>query len=130
MPLYQKHALGKEGEEYTINALRAQNYEIVQKNYRSPYGEIDIIARDGHFLVFIEVKTRTNETIEQAQKSITYHKQKKITKTAMCFIHSYQDSEIKEYRFDVVIIKKEKDRYDTHHLKDAFPPAEVGEFFA
>jgi len=125
-----KKQLGKSGEEHCIQKLIEQGYEVLHKNFYSPYGEIDIIAKDRHHLVFIEVKTRTKETVDQAKYSITYSKQKKITKTAMYFLQDFQNTDIKEYRFDVIILKKEDEHIEVNHFKDAFPPAEVGDFFA
>ena len=121
-----KKQLGKSGEEHSIQSLIKQGYEIIQQNFHSPYGEIDIIARDRHHLVFIEVKTRTKESVDHAKYSITYSKQKKITKTAMYFLQNYSNPEILEYRFDVIILKNN----DMNHFINAFPPAEVGDFFA
>ena len=125
-----KKQLGKSGEEHCIQNLLEQGYEVLHKNFYSPYGEIDIIAKDKHNLVFIEVKTRTKESVDHAKYSITHNKQKKITKTAMYFLQNFQNNEIREYRFDVMILKKEGDIIEINHFKDAFPPAEVGDFFA
>jgi len=126
----EKKELGKSGEEYCTNHLLKQGYEILRRNFFSPYGEIDIIAKYKQYLVFIEVKTRTHESIEQTQCSISQNKQKKITKTAMYFLKDFQDNEIIEYRFDVIIIKKENTRIHIKHFKNAFTPSEVGDFFA
>jgi putative endonuclease len=126
----QKKQLGSSGETHCVNYLKERGYEILKQNFHSPYGEIDIIAKEGHHLVFIEVKTRTKESIDKAKYSITYSKQKKITKTAMYFLQDFVDKEIREYRFDVIILKKEGNTIDLEHFKDAFPPAEVGDFFA
>ena len=128
----QKKEIGESGEIYCANRLQEQGYIILKQNFHSRYGEIDIIARHKHSLVFIEVKTRTKETIDQAQLSITFSKQKKLTKTAMYFLKDFETTEdILEYRFDVIIvIKKEKKPIYMKHFVNAFPPAEVGDFFA
>ena len=124
----QTHTLGKSGETQCVQYLIDRDYQILHKNYRSPYGEIDIIAKDKHHLVFIEVKTRTTSDLDKAKWDITYTKQKKITRTAMCFISDFVDPEIEEYRFDVMILVKSRNNTEIHHLINAFPPAEVGEF--
>ena len=126
----EKKQLGKSGEDYCANHLQNEGYEILERNFHSPYGEIDIIAKDGHHLVFIEVKTRSKDSVDHTKLDITYSKQKKITKTAMFFLVNYHNPEILEYRFDVIILKKEEKHLDINHFKNAFPPAEVGDFFA
>ena len=126
----KKHTLGKAGEQHCITHLTQNGYHIVNQNYRSRYGEIDIIAIYKHFLVFIEVKTRTNEPLDHILTSITYSKQKKITKTALYFIQDYKNSDILEYRFDVMILQKDGDSFSVHHYENAFLPAEVGDFYA
>ncbi|MCL2063727.1 MAG: YraN family protein [Candidatus Cloacimonetes bacterium] len=132
---HKKRELGKNGEDYCVQQLEREGYEVLERNYRSRYGEIDIIARDGIFLVFIEVKTRTNDSVDKAKIDITYSKQKKITKTAMYFLVNYHNPEILEYRFDVMICIDsfpENNNYhlEINHFKNAFPPSEVGDFFA
>ncbi|MCK9328783.1 MAG: YraN family protein [Candidatus Cloacimonetes bacterium] len=124
-----RHQIGKMGEEWCIKKLQEENYKIIRTNFSCRYGEIDIIAQDGQELVFIEVKTRTNESVDHAKYSITYGKQKKITKTAMFFLLSYHNSEITEYRFDVIIVKKEAEYLEINHFKNAFYPTETGQFF-
>ena len=126
----KKSLLGKSGEDYCVRKLLEEGYEIIERNFRSPYGEIDIVAKDGSHLVFIEVKTRSNDSVEHTKCDISFSKQMKITKTAMFFLVSYQNPEILEYRFDVIIILKTELRIDFNHFKNAFPPAEVGDFFA
>ena len=127
----KKRELGISGEDYCSAKLQEQGYEILQRNFYSQYGEIDIIARDKNSIVFLEIKTRTKESIEQAQCSITYSKQKKLTKTAMYFMKDYSNTtDFLEFRFDVIIIKKENNQIFMKHFKNAFPPAEVGDFFA
>jgi len=121
-----KKQLGKLGEGCCVQYLVGLGYEILQQNFYSPYGEIDIIAKDGHNLVFVEVKTRTKESIDGAKYSITYSKQKKITKTAMYFLKDFIDEDVLEYRFDVMIVKSGT----IHHFANAFLPVEVGDFFA
>jgi putative endonuclease len=124
--MYYKHKTGKSGEDLCVEHLTWHGYEILERNYRSPYGEIDIIAKHKHFLVFVEVKTRTKESIDHTQMSITYSKQQRITRTAMAFLVNFNDPEIQEYRFDVMIIKNK----EVNHIINAFPAAETGDFFS
>ena len=126
----KKKEIGKFGEDYCVAKLIEQGYEIVAQNFHSPYGEIDIIAKDKYNFVFIEVKTRTKESIEQAQCSISASKQRKLTKTAMYYLKDYQSpAELIEFRFDVIIVKKDKDGLLMKHFINAFPAAQVSDFF-
>ena len=122
----QKKQIGNSGEQYCVDFLKQNGYEILEKNYHSPYGEIDIIAKQGKYLVFLEIKTRTKDSVDHAKWDISLSKQKKITKTAMCFLMNYNNLEIMEYRFDVIIVKN----HEINHFIDAFQPPDVGDFFA
>jgi len=124
-----KTELGRSGGNHCVHYLREQGYTILSQNFHSPYGEIDIIASRGSSLAFIEVKTRTKAGVDHTLFDITRSKQKKITQTAMCFLADYHNPETIENRFDVMILKKLGDTYDVHHIINAFPPAEVGDFF-
>ena len=125
----KKHVLGKVGEQHCIAYLAKNGYNVINQNYHSRYGEIDIIAIYKHFLVFIEVKTRTNEELDHILTSITHSKQKKITKTALYFLKDYQNNDVQEYRFDVMILQKDGESFIVHHYENAFLPAEVGDFY-
>ena len=130
-----KNNLGKKGEEYCVEELEKLGYEIIDKNFHSPYGEIDIIAKEAQSLVFIEVKSRSKSTVDKTLWDITLSKQKKITKTAMFFLVNYNNPELFSYRFDVIIIKSDTDKntgekvFTLNHYKDAFYPPDVGDFF-
>lgn len=76
---------GKLGEETAIKYLQKQNYKILQKNFRSRFGEIDIVAQDGHTLVFIEVKTRWSKEFGYPQEAVTPRKIRSIIKTGEYF---------------------------------------------
>ena len=130
MPINKKHQLGKSGEELCTQDLINKGYEIITRNFRSPYGEIDIIAREKHYLVFVEVKTRTKESLDDTKWNISISKQRKITRTAMYFLIDFQTKDLLEFRFDVMILKKEKDNIEINHLVNAFLPPETGDFFA
>ncbi len=76
MSLYQKN-LGKTGEDLALDYLKSHNFSVLEKNFRSKFGEIDIIAEKKHCLYFIEVKTRSNlnhgEPYEAVNKRKIYH---------------------------------------------------------
>lgn len=91
---------GKIGEEYTAKLLQDKGYEIVETNFHSRFGEIDIIAKDTKYIVFVEVKTREENSMVNPLEAVTLSKQKKIIKTALLYLqlHPFQ----LQPRFDVV----------------------------
>jgi putative endonuclease len=94
---------GKKGEKIAQSFLRKKGYKIVTTNYRCALGEIDIIAKDKQCLVFIEVKTRSNESFGSPKLAITYKKQNQLIKVALSYLKQkrlYQP----ECRFDVLVI--------------------------
>jgi putative endonuclease len=101
--------IGKLGEETAENFLTSQNYQIVSKNYRSSFGEIDLVAID-HFCrqpqtVFVEVKTRTQNDYGDPEESINPRKIQKIIKTAIHYLRNIKTP--LSWRIDMIAIKLE-----------------------
>ncbi len=94
--------LGQQGEEIARRYLRSHGYRIVARNWRCRFGEIDLIARDGETLAFIEVKTRTGTGFGGAEGAVTPHKRARLIATARQYM-SEIGAEI-AMRFDVVAI--------------------------
>lgn len=96
--------------------LKKNGFTIKRRNYRAISGEVDIIAKDGKTLVFIEVKGRANEKFGNPFEAVNKPKQRKIIKTAISFI---KQNKLKgeEIRFDVVGINHEN---KIEHIKNAF----------
>ena len=111
--------LGEKGEEIAIGFLKKNKYKILSKNYRCPFGEIDIIAQQGKVLSFIEVKTRSSEIFGAPQEAIHLQKQKKISRVALAFIQRYR-LEDRAARFDVITIKLSPDGYTVDLIQNAF----------
>ena len=95
---------GQDSETRAAAYLQKQGYTIVRRNFRAPCGEIDIIARDGATLVFVEVKARRSDRYGGAKASITPAKISKITRTAQYYLKETRQSDTK-VRFDVVFIE-------------------------
>lgn len=113
--------LGNLGETIACDYLIKQGYHIIQRNFSCKVGELDIIATDNDFLVFIEVKTRTSDRFGLPSESVSYSKQKKIVKTALCFI-AYKKLFDYMSRFDVIEVTV-GESYEAHQInliKDAF----------
>ncbi len=115
-----KKSFGDWGEEIAAEYLKEHGYIIIEPNYRSPYGEVDIIAKDGQVWCFIEVKTRRNQKYGSGVDSINYTKKKHIIKTAthyLCHKGLYEAPA----RFDVVSIDfNYNDEYKIELIKNAF----------
>jgi len=77
--------LGSQGEQAAADFLQQQGYRICARNFRVPVGEIDIIARQGEVLAFVEVKTRHSNRYGTPAQAVNFRKQKKIIQTAQWF---------------------------------------------
>ena len=97
------YEIGAYGESLAKNFLRDQGYYILEQNFSCKIGEIDLIARDGDYICFVEVKTRYSQDYGTPGESITYHKRKKLYKIAQYYIliNKIQNS---SFRFDAVEI--------------------------
>ncbi|ADL51513.1 YraN family protein [Clostridium cellulovorans] len=98
-----KVAVGKYGEDIAEEYLKKQGYHILNRNFRSYHGEIDIIARDNLSIAFIEVKTRYNMGYGVPCESVNSYKQLKLCKVAKYYISINKLSDC-NFRFDVLEI--------------------------
>jgi putative endonuclease len=115
----QQQQLGRLGEDAAIQCLQAQGYRILARNYRCRFGEIDLIARDGAVLAFIEVKTRRSRAFGTAAGAVTLQKQRHIIKAAQIYLaHMKSAQEI--CRFDVVTIEMAAHQLRIEVIKNAF----------
>lgn len=99
-----KRQIGAAYEEQAARFLIEQGFQILERNYRCKQGEIDLIARDGAYLVFVEVKYRVNTQAGYPSEAITIQKQKKIIRTAMYYCYQQKVAQTQACRFDVVSI--------------------------
>lgn len=114
--------IGKAGELFAEKILKKSGYKIIEKNFNARVGEIDIIARDGEFVAFIEVKLRKTESFGTPAEMIDKRKIEKILKASKIYImkNNLYDTPV---RFDAVLItgdlsKDERPRYEI--IKNAF----------
>lgn len=91
------------GETFAAEHLKAHGYQLLAKNYRYKRGEIDLIARQGDRIVFVEVKTRRSLRYGLPQYAVTLQKQRQISKIALAFLQA-QNLLDKPCRFDVIAI--------------------------
>ena len=95
-------ARGEWGESVALEYMKKKNYSLVAKGFRTRFGEIDIIVKNGEYLVFIEVKTRKNANFAHAREYVGKAKQKKIRTTANIWLTSRKTR--LQPRFDVIEI--------------------------
>jgi putative endonuclease len=105
--------LGKSGEKKAASYLKKKGYQILHMNYRCRFGEIDIIAKQGDTVVFVEVKTRSSDKYGLGYESVTASKQEKLLKTTQFFFAENGESPA---RFDVISI----DGKEVSHIENAF----------
>lgn len=86
MKHYTTGQIGNKGEDYACKYLKKHRYKIIARNYSKPYGEIDIIARNKEYLVFVEVKTRSENAIVEPSYAVNYKKQAHIRNVANAYI--------------------------------------------
>ncbi len=113
---------GAWGEKIAAHYLRKQGYKIVEKNFSCRFGEIDIIAQNGEFLVFAEVKLRKDISHGEPKEFVTSSKQTRLRTTAQWYLSQHPTG--LQPRFDVVeILAPQGDKTRTpilHHLENAF----------
>ncbi len=107
MPLFDRIHVGKSGEDLACRELRRRGYEILTRRFRTRLGELDIVARDGPTLVFVEVKARTNANYGTPSEAVTALKQRKVWLMASDFLHRHGWND-RPCRFDVVAISTDE----------------------
>jgi len=111
--------LGSEGEDLAVRFLQKKGYRIVARNYKTPVGELDIIARDGDTIVFIEVKTRTDISFGYPFEAVNKRKRQKLKNLALLYLK--RQGKESPVRFDVLsIFCMGNGKKDIEHIKDAF----------
>lgn len=109
---------GRLAEEQAFQYLLNQGLTLVEKNYRSRYGEIDLIMQNRDTLVFVEVRYRRNNAFGGAIASIDYHKQQRIKKTALHYMQQHNSK--KSGRFDVIAISDANPANHIDWISNAF----------
>jgi putative endonuclease len=110
--------LGEEGEEMAVALLKQKGYAILQRNYRTPVGEADIIAKHEGTVVFVEVKARSSFAFGRPFEAVNSRKIQKIRRIALFYLK--QTGQEAPVRFDVVSISYEGGKTEVDHIQDAF----------
>lgn len=109
---------GSAGEKYACKMLTKKGYKILSRNFQTRFGEIDIVCRDNDYIVFVEVKTRSQQYVGSGREAVNYSKQSKIIKAAVQYLQ--QNPLELQPRFDVVEVTTINGACSAEHIVNAF----------
>ena len=115
----QRLELGKEGEDLALKRVESLGYRCIARNYRCSLGELDLVARDGETLVFIEIKTRKGKSLDYAKEAVHARKQRQMSKVALAYMKKHGCEEARA-RFDVVVIHQKGLDREIEVIRNAF----------
>ena len=118
---YARLLLGKHGEDLACAALERRGYRVIAKGYRTKSGELDIVAQDREYLVFIEVKTRHDGSFGAPEEAVTLQKQRRLVWMAADYL-ARNGLQQMPCRFDVVGINADTTPPTVTVIPDAFRP--------
>lgn len=121
--LRDRKLLGRWGEKRCERFLRRKGFKTIVRNFTCKLGEIDLIVGDSNgAIVFVEVRTRADESFTEAQDTVTPKKQAKLARTAKYFLKTYRVKD-RPLRFDVVaVVLGQKGPAQIRHYENAFTP--------
>lgn len=99
-----RRSTGQLGEKLAADFIRRKGYRIIEKNYRCPEGEIDIVAENKHCLVFVEVRSKTNATFGTPEESVTATKKARLATCALRYLTSHPSPD-RSWRIDLVAVE-------------------------
>ncbi|MBN2681230.1 MAG: YraN family protein [Bacteroidales bacterium] len=115
-----KIALGKAGENESIDYLIDKGYEIIEKNWNFGHKEIDIIGKKDNTIVFFEVKTRSTNVFHEPKEAVNYKKRQNLLFAAQAYINRNAIKE--DVRFDIISIVRKNNKAIIEHIVNAFHP--------
>lgn len=115
-----QHQFGRESEALAVAYLKQCGWRIVTTNHRTPFGEIDIIARDHKTLVFVEVKARRNQRFGSPKSAVTPTKQRNLSLAALHYLKASRSLN-RPARFDVLSIGNQSPAPKIELINNAFP---------
>ena len=113
--------LGKKGEDAAADFLVKKGYKILKRNWTAGRSEVDIIAEDRNFIVFVEVKTRSEDYVVAPVSAVTREKQRSVIFCADRYIQ--WNNVKKECRFDVISVVADGTSFRIEHIENAFYPS-------
>ena len=115
----ERLTLGRQGEDAAAKYLQRKGMKIVERNLRTPIGEIDLVVRHRKILAFVEVKTRRGSAFGSPGEAVGPRKQRQIVQTAKWYLNDNPHKGLQP-RFDVVAITVHGDDFQIEHIPDAF----------
>ena len=115
----ERLALGKLGEDIALKKIKKMGYKCIVRNYKCPLGEIDLIAKQSGYLVFIEIKTRNGRDTGYAKEAVTLRKMKQISRAALAYMKENNCCDVKS-RFDVVAVSLNRGNPEVEVIQNAF----------
>lgn len=117
----KKSALGLKGEQIAYKYLTQKGYTVIKQNWRFKHLEVDIVAQCNKTLVIVEVKTRSNDFVEQPHNAVTLKKQRFLVEAAQAYC--FKNNIDLEVRFDIIGIVSNNSFEKITHIEDAFYPS-------
>ena len=111
---------GAWGEEVACRHLKRKGYEILERNFRCRSGELDIVARMGTTLCFVEVKSRKSLTAGLPSEAVTPEKQRHLKRASLFYLYSHPEHGTELLRMDVIEILNVKEKTYLRHIENAF----------
>lgn len=114
----QSNSLGQQNEDLALTYLQQQGLTLIQRNYRSRLGEIDLVMKDREHVVFVEVRYRSTTKFGGALASVDRRKQSKLIKCAQQYIANTSSQQ--NFRFDVIAISPSSGQHEIQWITNAF----------
>ena len=116
-----RQALGQYGEELAVEHLREDGLEVLARNWRCREGELDVVARAGRTVVFVEVKTRSGTGYGEPAEAVTLRKARRLRLLACRWLEQHRPAGTADLRFDVVsVVRRRGQAPELVHLRGAF----------
>ena len=116
-----RHLIGSVGESAAANYLRRKRYKIIEQNYSCRFGEIEMIAQKGAYIVFVEVKTRSSKEYGGGITAVNAHKRRNIYITSEIFMNKIKYEGARRYDVIEVYVNEERNITEINHIENAFP---------
>lgn len=125
MPEASRTAAGRAAEDLALAYLEKRRLTLVERNFRSRFGEIDLIMREENRIIFVEVRSRTSGAFLDPVESIGHAKRDRLLKTCWAFMQKTPGADDYDWRFDVVTLTGSGRRRNIEWLRDAFQATDV-----
>lgn len=115
-----RKALGDAAEQAAVELLERGGYRVVERNFRCPWGEVDVVAERGELLCFVEVRMRSSAAWGDPAHTVSWAKQRRVTRAALHYLFERGGGRDRMIRFDVVSVLGRGEGAVLEHIPDAF----------